>query len=65
MTNAVDFASFDVTELEVLDSADAVALPEMGASIVIVILDTPDGDEVLTEQDLELSGSGSLSTSCC
>jgi hypothetical protein len=65
MTNAVDFASFDVTELDVLDSADAVALPEMGASIVIVILDTPDGDEVLTEQDLELSGSGSLSTSCC
>jgi hypothetical protein len=67
MTTAVDFASFDVSELEVLDAADAVALPDMGASsVVIIVWETPDGDEVLAETDLELDGgSGSLSTSCC
>ncbi|MDH6130007.1 thiazolylpeptide-type bacteriocin [Kitasatospora sp. GP82] len=30
--NADDFASFELEELEVLDVADGVALPEMGAS---------------------------------
>ena len=60
---AINFASFEVSELEVLNSADAVALPDLGASSVIIILNTPEDDDVLTEQDL--SGSGSLSTSCC
>jgi hypothetical protein len=61
--NNVDFASFDVSELSVLDVTDAVALPDMGASVIVVIPFAPDGDEVLGEQDL--GWSGSLSTSCC
>jgi hypothetical protein len=62
--NGIDFASFDVNELEVLDVADGIALPEMGASIIVIFPDfTPDGEEVLGEADLNISGS--LSTSCC
>jgi hypothetical protein len=61
--STVDFASFDVSELSVLDVTDAVALPDMGASIIVVIPFTPDGEEVLGENDL--AASGSLSTSCC
>ena len=61
----IDFASFDVNELEVLDVEDGVALPEMGASIIIIYpAYAPDGEEVLGEADLN-GISGSLSTSCC
>jgi hypothetical protein len=63
--NAVDFASFDVNELGVLDATDAVALPDMGASFVVIIAYTPDGDEILTEDTLNGSGSLSTSSSCC
>ena len=60
---SIDFASFDVAELDVLDSADAVALPEMGASfVIIVVYNTEDGDEILGD-DMALGGSGSASTS--
>ena len=59
---SIDFASFDVAELDVLDSADAVALPEMGASFpIIIVYNTEDGDEILGDD--MLGGSGSLSTS--
>ena len=62
--NEIDFAAFDVNELEVLDTQDGVALPDMGASVVIIYPTfTPDGEEVLGEADLSISGS--LSTSCC
>ena len=60
--SAHEFASFDVNEIEVLNATDAVALPDMGASFVVIIPGI-DGDDLVTEQDL--SGSGSLSTSCC
>ena len=60
---SIDFASFDVAELDVLDSADAVALPDMGASFpIIIVYNTEDGDEILGD-DMALGGSGSLSTS--
>ena len=65
MNTAVDFASFDVSELAVLDATDAVALPDMGASFVVVILYTPDGEEILAEDTLNGSGSLSTSSSCC
>ncbi|MFD7731862.1 hypothetical protein ACFV6F_15925 [Kitasatospora phosalacinea] len=69
MSTAVDFAAFDVNELAVLDANDAVALPDMGASVIIIISYTEDGEEILTEDSLntEAAGSGSLSTSssCC
>ncbi|HWB38174.1 MAG TPA: hypothetical protein VHA75_19315 [Rugosimonospora sp.] len=65
MNTTVDFASFDVNELGVLDATDAVALPDMGASIVIIIVETPDGQEILTEDTLNGSGSLSTSSSCC
>ncbi|MFE4972632.1 hypothetical protein ACFRAR_10970 [Kitasatospora sp. NPDC056651] len=62
---SIDFGAFDVTELEVLEAGDGVALPDMGASIIIVYPTvTPDGEEVLGEADLN-GISGSLSTSCC
>ncbi|WP_328672833.1 hypothetical protein [Streptomyces sp. NBC_00328] len=67
MSTAVDFAAFDVNELAVLDANDAVALPDMGASVIIIISYTEDGEEILTEDSLSIDGSGSLSTSssCC
>lgn len=67
MSTAVDFAAFDVNELAVLDANDAVALPDMGASVIIIISYTEDGEEILTEDSLSNDGSGSLSTSssCC
>jgi len=37
----------------------------MGASIVIIITYTPDGEEILTEDTLNGSGSLSTSSSCC
>ena len=62
MSITADFATFDIAELDVLDATDAVALPDMGASFVIIILNnTADGDEVLGDD--VLNGSGSLSTS--
>ncbi|WP_037914258.1 hypothetical protein [Actinacidiphila yeochonensis] len=60
---SIDFGAFDVTELEVLEAGDGVALPDMGASIVVIVAATPDGEEILGEADLGVSGS--LSTSCC
>lgn len=61
----IDFAAFDVNELEVLDVQDGVALPDMGASAIIIYPTfTPDGEEILGEADLN-GISGSLSTSCC
>ncbi|AUG81638.1 hypothetical protein CFP65_7031 [Kitasatospora sp. MMS16-BH015] len=65
MSNAVDFAAFDVNELAVLDAKDAVALPEMGASVLFIFAYTEDGEEVLTEDSLNASGSASTSSSCC
>ncbi|KRB75295.1 MULTISPECIES: hypothetical protein [unclassified Kitasatospora] len=69
MSTAVDFAAFDVNELAVLDANDAVALPDMGASVIIIFGYTEDGEEILTEDTLNNAdaGSGSLSTSssCC
>ncbi|MEY2248246.1 hypothetical protein ACN6K9_003983 [Streptomyces sp. SAS_267] len=67
MSTAVDFAAFDVNELAVLDANDAVALPDMGASVIIIIGYTEDGEEILTEDTFNNDGSGSLSTSssCC
>ncbi|MFF2042836.1 hypothetical protein ACFVVX_20635 [Kitasatospora sp. NPDC058170] len=65
MSTAVDFAAFDVNELGVLDANDAVALPDMGASVIIVIPFTEDGEEILTEDALNGSGSASTSSSCC
>ena len=64
--NTLDFAAFDVNELAVLDATDAVALPDMGASVVIIFANyTPDGEEILTEDTLNGSGSLSTSSSCC
>ncbi|AUG81636.1 hypothetical protein CFP65_7030 [Kitasatospora sp. MMS16-BH015] len=65
MSNAVDFAAFDVNELAVLDAKDAVALPEMGASVLFIFNYTEDGEEILTEDTLNGSGSASTSSSCC
>jgi hypothetical protein len=65
MSTALDFASFDINELGVLDATDAVALPDMGASVIIVVPNSPDGDEILTEDSLNASGSLSTSSSCC
>ncbi|MEV7771782.1 hypothetical protein [Kitasatospora sp. NPDC086791] len=65
MATAVDFGSFDINELSVLDANDAVALPDMGASFVVVVLYTEDGEEILTEDSLNGSGSLSTSSSCC
>ncbi|WP_457031024.1 hypothetical protein [Kitasatospora sp. P5_F3] len=67
MSTAVDFAAFDVNELAVLDANDAVALPDMGASIVFVWSFTEDGEEILTEDALNNtpSASASTSSSCC
>jgi hypothetical protein len=55
-----EFATFDVAELDALDATDAVALPDMGASILFV-WNTDDGDEVLGDD--VLNGSVSVSTS--
>jgi hypothetical protein len=60
---SIDFASFDIAELDVLDSTDAVALPEMGASFIIIFANTEDGDEVLGDDALNGSGSASTSSS--
>ncbi|MCI4061349.1 hypothetical protein ACFO0M_15420 [Micromonospora mangrovi] len=65
MNATLDFGSFDVSELAVLDATDAVALPDMGASVIIIIADTPDGEEILSEDPLNASGSASTSSSCC
>jgi hypothetical protein len=59
-----EFATFDIAELDALDAADAVALPDMGASFIIIVLDnTEDGDEVLGDDVLNASGSLSTSSS--
>ena len=45
--DTLDFASFDVTELAVLEVTDAVGLPEMGASISISLSYVPDLEDMI------------------
>ncbi len=53
---SVDFATFDLTELEVLDSTDALGLPEMGASYNAKYVEDMD----------DLIGEGAdMASSCC
>ena len=53
---SVDFATFNVTELAVLDSSDAVGMPEMGSSV----------GERFTEDMDDLIGEGTdMAASCC
>jgi len=60
MSITADFATFDIAELDALDATDAIALPDMGASIIFVF-NTDDGDEILGDD--VLNGSVSVSTS--
>lgn len=46
------FASFDIEELDVLEVTDGIALPQMGASVMISIVEA-------------LCCSSSSSTCCC
>ncbi|MFJ5230372.1 thiopeptide-type bacteriocin [Kitasatospora sp. NPDC088391] len=63
---AVDFAAFDIEDLQVLDINDAVALPEMGASIIINnFVDDAEGLVDETELSSAAAVSISSSSSCC
>lgn len=68
---SVDFATFNITELEVLDASDAIALPEMGASYTSSGPGSnfvEDMDDLIGEgasADLTLCCSSSSSSSCC
>ena len=67
----VDFATFNITELEVLDASDTLALPEMGASYTSGTPTTSfveDMDDLIGEgaqSDITLCCSSSSSSSCC
>ena len=53
---SVDFATFNVTELAVLDSTDAMGMPEMGSSM----------NAKFTEDMDDLIGEGAdMASSCC
>ena len=64
---SVDFATFDISELTVLDATDAMGLPEMGASIIIDIKSltsyTPELDDMLG--DIGAQAVSSSSGCCC
>jgi hypothetical protein len=65
---SVDFAIFDISELTVLDSTDAMGLPEMGASIIIEtssISYTPELDDMLGDIGADYAVSSSSSCCCC
>ncbi len=63
---AVEFAAFDIEDLQVLDLNDAVALPEMGASIIInSFVDDVDGMVDETQMSMVDTVSISSSSSCC
>ncbi|MGW1228885.1 thiazolylpeptide-type bacteriocin [Streptomyces sp. NPDC001478] len=53
------FASFDITELEVLEVSDSVGLPEMGASSSALSVSSE------AAADISLCCSSSSSTCCC
>ena len=59
----VNFADFDVAELEVLQASDALGLPEMGASIIVEYVD--DVDNVLGDTGLNVDGGSSCCCCCC
>jgi hypothetical protein len=62
-TDTIDFASFDVSELAVLEVADAIGLPEMGASIQLYV---PDMDDMIGDvASGAASGCCSCSSCCC
>ena len=61
---SVDFATFDISELTVLDATDAVGLPEMGASFIISAY-TPELDDLLGDVGADVAVSCSSATCCC
>ncbi|HEY1484705.1 MAG TPA: hypothetical protein VGF84_01300 [Micromonosporaceae bacterium] len=63
---SIDFASFDIAELKVLDARDAIGLPEMGASIEINYVGEMDDSlgETAPEAGADVSV-GSCSCCCC
>jgi hypothetical protein len=62
---SVDFATFDISELTVLDSTDAMGLPEMGASVIIELSYTPELDDMLGDIGGASAISSSSSSCCC
>jgi len=67
---SVDFATFDISELTVLDSTDAMGLPEMGASVIIETASssvsyTPELDDMLGDIGADYAVSSSSSCCCC
>ncbi len=67
---SIDFATFDISELTVLDATDAVGLPEMGASVIIetsAASYTPELDDMLGDigGQVAISSSSSSSSCCC
>jgi hypothetical protein len=62
-TDTIDFASFDVSELAVLEVADAIGLPEMGASISLYV---PDMEDMIGDvASGATAGCCSCSSTCC
>jgi hypothetical protein len=59
----VDFAEFDITELKVLDTAEALGLPEMGASLEISYADGM--DDMLGDTGLDVAAGSSCCCCCC
>jgi hypothetical protein len=69
---SIDFATFDISELTVLDATDALGLPEMGASVIIESPSptptyTPELDDMLGDigGQATISSSSSSSSCCC
>jgi hypothetical protein len=61
--DTTNFASFDVSELAVLDVTDAIGLPEMGASIDLDYV--PDIDDMIGDVASGASAGCSCSSTCC
>lgn len=61
---SLDFATFDISELTVLDATDAMGLPEMGASVIFESY-TPELDDMLGDIGAVSISSSSSSSSCC
>ncbi len=62
---SIDFATFDISELVVLDATDAMGLPEMGASIIIESKYTPELDDMFGDIGAQAISSSSSSACCC
>ncbi|MBN0048027.1 hypothetical protein JS756_28735 [Streptomyces actuosus] len=63
---ATEFAAFDLEDLKVLDVNDAVALPEMGASIIINNAEfVDDAEDVVDGAALDAASISSSSSCCC